>query len=160
MGGFSFGSTGLPMIANSYFEGNAPLLAFTAEPPQLLYDLLDTIDVFPHNTVVRRTLGPANPPSPLNGLGFLDTIKSYINESRTLGWITNDPTANKYKRLIDSAKAGLAGNPPRRGMTKAKLDSVLVSVYPDTAAGTLTSEAYALIRFNTEYVMKKLREED
>lgn len=158
--GFSFRSAGQPTIVKSYLEGNAPLLAFTAEPPQLLYDLLNTIDVFPHNTVVRRTLGPADPPTPFNGLGFLDTIKSYITESRTLNWITTQATADKYTALINSAQAHLSSSPPLRGTVKAKLDSVLVNVYPDSAAALITSEAYALLRFNTEYVLKKLREED
>jgi len=157
MSGFSFKSTGLPTIVSGYFQGNAPLLAFTAEAPQKMYDLLDTIAVFPHNTVIRLTLGPKDPPTPFNAFTFLDTITSYISESRTLGWITNDPTANKYKRLIDTARFHLQAN--NRGVTKAKLDSVLVNVYPDSAAGLITSEAYALLRFNTEYVLKKLSEE-
>jgi len=160
MSGFSFRSIGLPTTVSSYMEGNAPLLAFTAEPPQLLYDLLDTIDVFSYNTVVRRTLGPRDPPTPFKSLTFLDTIKSYVIQSRTLNWITTQAAANKYTTLIDSAQSHLAANPPERGIAKAKLDSVLLSVHPDSTAGLITSEAYALLRFNAEYVLTKLREED
>jgi hypothetical protein len=160
LGGFSFKSAGLPAIVNSYFEGNVRGMAFSAEPPQLLYDLLDTIRIFPYNTVIRSTVGPKDPPTPFSSLSFLDTISSYITESRTLGWITTQATADKYTALINSAQSHLASTPPLRGVAKAKLDSVLVNVYPDSGAGTITSEAYALLRFNTEYVMKKLREED
>lgn len=103
------------------------------------------------------TIGPSAPSAIFNGLHFLDTIASYITESRTLGWIANDQTKNKYTRLIDSAKANLSSSPARRGTAKATLDSVLMNVYPDSAAALITSEAYALLRFNTEYVMKKLR---
>jgi len=106
------------------------------------------------------TLGPASIDSPFVAINFLDTIKSYVNESLTLNWITTQATANKYTALIDSAKTNLAATPTRRGTAKAKLDSVIVNVYPDSAAGLLTSEAYALLRFNTEYVLTKLREED
>ncbi len=112
------------------------------------------------NSFVGLTVVPRVLPSSFNALGFLDTIKSYITEGRTLGWIANDPTKNKYTRLIDSAKANLSSSPARRGTAKAKLDSVLRNVHPDSAAALITSEAYALLRFNTEYVMKKLREED
>jgi hypothetical protein len=103
-------------------------------------------------------VSPKLPPTPFSALTFLDTITSYISESRTLGWIGNDPTANKYKQLIDTARFHLHAN--NRGVTKAKLDSVLVNVYPDSASGAITSEAYALLRFNTEYVLQKLREEE
>jgi hypothetical protein len=99
------------------------------------------------------TVGPVAPDSPFISLNFLDTLNSYITQSRSLGWITNDPTANKYKRLIDTARSNLQAN--IRGVTKAKLDSVLINVHTDSAS-TLTSEAYALLRFNTEYLLSKL----
>ncbi len=149
LSGFSFRSAGLPAIVKSYFQGNVRGLAFIAEPPQLLYDLRDTIDVFPYNTVVRRTLGPVDPPTPFVSFSFLDTIKSYITQSSSLGWISNQTTANKYTWLIDSARSNLQRN--NRGVAKAKLDSILLNVRTDSAT-TLTSEAYALIRFNTEYL--------
>lgn len=46
-----------------------------------------------------------------------------------------------------------------RAISKAKLDSVLINVAADSNT-TLSSEAYALLRFNTEYVLKDLREYD
>jgi len=160
LGGFSFKSTGLPAVVNCYFQGRVRGLAFSAEPPSKMYDLLDPIRVFPNNTVIRRTVGPKDPPTPFIPPTFLDTIASYVNESRTLNWISNQATATKYTALIDSAKSHLQASPTQRGIAKAKLDSVLVNVYPDSSAGLITSEAYALLRFNTEYVLKKLREED
>jgi hypothetical protein len=160
LSGFSYKSYGLPSIVDGYLRGNPPGLAFTEEPPVLMEILLAPILHFPNNTVVRRTLGPKDPPTAFTALTFLDTIKSYITESRTLGWITTQGTADKYTALINSAQANLASTPPQRGVAKAKLDSVLVNVYPDSSSALITSEAYALLRFNTEYVLKKLREED
>ena len=107
--------------------------------------------------MINSTLSARTPPTPFDAPNFLDTIKSYIDESRTLGWIANQATADKYTRLVDSARSNLDAN--NRGITKAKLDSVLLSANADSSS-TLTSEAYALLRFNTEYVLKKLREED
>jgi len=106
------------------------------------------------------TLGPVAIDTPFVSINFLDTIKAYVSESLTLNWISDQATATKYIALIDSAQANLAAGPKRRGVAKTKLDSMLVNVYPDSAAGLLTSEAYALLRFNTEYVLKKLREEE
>jgi hypothetical protein len=155
----SFDSKGLPAIKRFWVKG------FIRPITEQIFDSLlaaghseDSI-LFPWYLagVQGRTVSPLLPSIPFNALNFLDTIISYINQSRTLGWITNDPTANKYRRLIDTARFHLQAN--NRGITKARLDSVLLSANADSAS-TLTSEAYALLRFNTEYVIKKLREED
>jgi len=151
LGGFSFAASGLPAIQTYYAQGWFPIPVVNVEPDSIVNDDMAG------NMINGKTIGPRTPLAPFNGMTFLDTITSYISQSRTLGWITNDPTANKYKRLIDTARFHLQAN--NRGVTKAKLDSVLVNVYPDSAAGLITSEAYALLRFNTEYLLKKLSEE-
>jgi hypothetical protein len=155
VGGFSLKSFGLPSIMNSYFQGLTGTMMFPEEPPAEVDDLLGPLEEFPANEVLRKTIGPADPPTPFNAPNFLDTIKTYINQSRSLGWITNDPTANKYTAYIDSARSNLQAN--NRDVTKAKLDMVLQNVDADSGS-TLSSEAYALLRFNTEYVLNKLRE--
>jgi hypothetical protein len=157
---FVIRSRGLPHISSARVRGKEDTTSFqyVVEPSLAVYRLIDSLRSIPENRyVLVATLSPNFPPTPFHALTFLDTITSYITESRTLGWITNDPTANKYKRLIDTARFHLQAN--NRGVTKAKLDSVLVNVYPDSAAGLITSEAYALLRFNTEYLLMKLSEE-
>ncbi|GEM_PF-4637511 len=147
LSGFSLKSSGLPTIINSYLEGNAPGLAFTGEPPQKMEDLLSPIVDFPNNTVIRRTLGPSLPPSPFDSLKFLDTVKSYINQARSLNWITADTIKNKYLALTDSARAQI-----QRGsgqFARITLDSVIAKTKRDSS-GAITSEAYALLRFNSE----------
>ena len=151
LGGFGLVASGLPAIQTYYAQGWFPVPMVDVEPDSIVNG--DMIG----NMINGRTVGPVTPPAPFNGLNFLDTIKSYINQSRPLGWITNQTTADKYTRLIDSARSNLQAN--NRGVTKAKLDSVLVNANADSSS-TLTSEAYALLRFNTEYVLNKLREED
>jgi len=151
MSGYNLVSEGLPTIGDFFAQGWVPVPILEAEPDSIVGG------EFPDDNLQGKTLVPRTPPTPFHALTFLDTITSYISQSRTLGWITNDPTANKYKRLIDTARFHLQAN--NRGVTKAKLDSVLVNVYPDSAAGLITSEAYALLRFNTEYLLKKLSEE-
>ncbi|HEX9657178.1 MAG TPA: sialidase family protein [Bacteroidota bacterium] len=153
--GFWIVSQSLPSVTTYYAEGWFELPRLTIEPDSIVGDG----DIF-DTSKSGVTISPRTPPTPFNGLGFLDTIKSYINQSRTLNWITTQAAANKYTALIDSAQSHLAATPTRRGAAKAKLDSVLLNVYPDSSAGLITSEAYALLRFNTEYVLKKLREED
>jgi len=150
--GFNITSPGIPSIYQFYAIGYSVVPTPEWEPDSVVGNDVD-------NSFKGRTIAPRTPPTPFNSLTFLDTIKSYINQSRTFGWITNQATADKYTALVDSAQANLSANPSRRGITKSKLDSVLVNVNVDSST-TLTSEAYALIRFNTEYVLQKLREED
>jgi hypothetical protein len=149
LGGFKITSSGLPSVYRFYAKGFSETPILDGEPDSLIGG-----DVF-ENSFKGLTIAPKDPPLPFNSLAFLDTIKTNINQSRTLGWITDDPTANKYTAFIDSARYDLLAN--RHGVTKSKLDLVLQNV--DTDSGnTLSSEAYALLRFNTEYVLKKLRE--
>lgn len=153
-------SQGLPAVKRFWAGGWTPPLTKQIVDSLHALGYPDSVIFKPwyQDAFTSKTLSPVAAPIPFHALTFLDTITSYINQSRTLGWIANQTTANKYKRLVATARFHLQAN--NRGVTKAKLDSVLLNVYPDTTAGTLTSEAYALIRFNTEYLMKKLREED
>jgi hypothetical protein len=151
LNGYNITSAGLPSIYTFYVRGHRDVPTLEGEPDSVI-----GADVF-ENSFKGRTTAPKDSPTPFNGLNFLDTIKSYINQSRSLGWITNQITANKYTSLIDSARSSLQAN--NRGVTEARLDEVLVNVRLDSAS-TLTSEAYALLRFNTEYVLQKLREVD
>jgi hypothetical protein len=140
---FAFSSFGLPSILKCFVQGyNGASYSGDAST----------------NSFQAFVVAPADPPSPFVADHFLDTLRTYITQSRALGWITSDQARNKYLRFVDTAKAYLQAS--IRGVTKARLDSAILSVYPDSVAGLLTSEACALIRFNTEYVLQKLREED
>jgi hypothetical protein len=145
--GFSITTYGIPSILRFYARGQS-----VAPTPQGEPDSVVGNDVF-QNSYKGKTVAPKDPPTPFTALSFLDTIKSYINQSRTLGWITSQITADKYARLIDSARSKLQSN--EIALTRAKLDTVLMNVYTDSSAH-LTSEAYALLRFNTEYLLSKL----
>ncbi len=151
---FGLSSSELPVIARYYARG-LTILANSDDVDAITEETL-TNDVL-NNSYTSYTIGPKDPPTPFNGLTFLDTTKYYVTQSGALNWITSQSTASKYTRLLDTARAHLVAND--RGVTKSRLDSVLINVHVDSAS-TLTSEAYALLRFNTEYLMKKLREED
>jgi hypothetical protein len=70
-----------------------------------------------------------------------------------LGWIKDQVTANKYLSYFSSARTKLVQH------DSVGSRSVLLQVLHDVdidSASTLTSEAYALLRFNTEYLTNKL----
>ena len=160
--GFEFKSSGLPQIVNSYFSGNGTsCLAFPEEPPEDVEMLIDEFSKtnieFPANTVQRKTLGPKDPPSPFVPTAFLDTLVSYTRQSKNLGWITDQAAAEKYEGYFTMAQNMLQQN--RITETRAKLQEVLRDVEADSGA-FLTSEAYALLRYNTEYLLSQLPESE
>ncbi len=151
---FTMMSKGLPAIRYCIFEPRFDVVALFPNPEEdttITSVLVDSI-----REAVKYhgyTIGPTALDSVFNGLNFLDTIKSYINQSRSLGWITTQVAADKYAKLIDSARAKLVAN--KIALTRAKLDTVLLYANQDSSV-TITSEAYALLRFNTEYLLSQL----
>lgn len=149
LAGFAISSGGLPGIFPFYIRGYRyiPPFEFGMTPDSIIGG-----DVF-ENSFKGRTVAPLNPPDPFNGLGFLDTIKSYINESRTLGWIASQDVANNYLGLFTRAKNDLGQEDTV--MAVVRLDSVLRQI-PIDSVNQLSSESYALLKFNTEYILSRL----
>ncbi len=101
------------------------------------------------------TICGANPTDPFVPLDFLDTLLNYNQRSLYLGWISNQTTADKYDSLFTSAKTQLQQN--NNNAAKTTLQSVLQEVDIDST-NNLTSEAYALLRYNTEYLITQIPE--
>jgi hypothetical protein len=99
------------------------------------------------------TIGPTNPPTPFVQLTFLDTLSGYTSQSRTLGWIKDSVTAVKYLGYFSTAKIKIQQNDT--ATAKATLQQVLSDVNVDSTSH-ITSEAYALLRFNTEYLIPRI----
>jgi hypothetical protein len=100
------------------------------------------------------TICGTNPPDPFSPLDFLDILLNYNQRSLELGWITNQQTADKYESLFTSAKTQLQQN--NNNTVRATLQTVLQEVDIDST-DNLTSEAYALLRYNTEYLLTKIQ---
>jgi hypothetical protein len=105
------------------------------------------------NSVHGLTVAPVNPPSPFVPINLLDTLTGYTTQFRSLGWIKDQTTANKYLGYFSSAKTSLQQN--NIASTRATLQQVLQDANVDSTAN-ITSEAYALIRYNTEYLLSQL----
>jgi hypothetical protein len=120
-------------------------------------DFIDNADLITkddlENAFWGKAIGPANPSNPFIPINFLDTITSYTTQSRTLGWIKDDATANKYLGYFASAKTSLQQN--NIASTRTTFQQVLTDVNIDSTVN-LTSEAYALIRYNTEYLLAQM----
>jgi hypothetical protein len=141
---------GLPAIVRFYAQGCRPS-PIGDTPNQLSVEDLRN-DLF-GNSFSSYTLGPVDPPFPFLPLGLLDTLTSYASQSRTLGWITSQTVADKYLSYFSTAKTQLEQN--NTAGARTTLQSVLRDVDVDSSSA-LTSEAYALLRYNTEYLLDQL----
>ncbi|MDI6765500.1 MAG: hypothetical protein QME52_01540 [Bacteroidota bacterium] len=142
-------SVDLPGIKTIYAKGSNAL-GNVSSPQRTRESVINDVLINSYHT---QTVGPTSTPSPFDSLNFLDTLTSYTTQSRTLGWITEQSTAGKYTTFFDSAKVQLQRNAIRA--TRATLDTVLANANQDSSHA-LTSEAYALIYFNTEYLLNQL----
>lgn len=100
-----------------------------------------------------KTIGPTNVPTPFDSLKFLDTLKSYSSQSLSLGWINNQTTVNKYSAFFDSVKAQISRGAGQ--FARITLDTVIANAKRDSG-GALSSEAYALLRFNSDFLKSHL----
>ncbi len=150
--GFGFWARSLPSIVTYYAEGHHPLPKF--EEGMATDSIPGYSDLTPYGPgVVGKTVGPGPPPDPFDPAGFLGTLLSYTIQSKTLGWIAEQTTVEKYLGYFNSVKASLQDSNFTAARNTLKL--VLEDVNVDSTSA-LTSEAYALLRFNTEYLLGQL----
>ncbi|MGD0339745.1 MAG: hypothetical protein ABSB78_13265 [Bacteroidota bacterium] len=144
--GYGITSSGIPCIQRSWLSSYEEI---PSEEGQ--YDP-ESFDIFT-SSLCRTTIGPTDPPSPLIPSNFLDTLLYYTHQSRLLNWIKDQTTTDKYLDYFNSSKISLQQNDIV--LTRSTLNSVLTNVNQDSSSA-MTSEAYALIRYNTEYLLSKL----
>ncbi len=144
---FSYNCDCPPRIVNSLIQGEN--YRFDLSP----YDTAGwSNDIFT-NSLLKPALSPHLWRTPFDGSDFLDSLKSYVGQSHSLGWIMDQSSADAYARLIDSAKAQLQ----RYDSVSARreIDTVMQHAIADSAA-VLSSEAYALIYFNAQYLLTQM----
>ena len=152
LAGYSFISNNLPGIVIYYAEGNHSVPTF---PDGMATDIIPGYsDLTPYGPgVIGKTIGPVTIPDPFAPLDFLDTLSSYTTQSRALGWIKDDATANKYLNYFASAKAvfqlGILDS------VNQILKTVLLNAISDST-NNLTSEAYALLYYNAAYLISQI----
>jgi hypothetical protein len=145
--GFIIRCYGLPIISKFYLQAPYEDLDLSSVT---VHELMNRMyQNILNNSLTGFTISAGSPPSPFIPLNFLDTLTGYTNQSRTLGWIKDQATANKYLGYFASAKTSLQQN--NIDSARIKLQLVLNDVNVDSTSH-LTSEAYALLRYNTEYL--------
>jgi hypothetical protein len=145
---FSYEATGPPAPVSCYVRGRNETLQET--PP---YNEESWYADVVGNSYVTTTVGAVDPPFPFIPTDLLDTLTIYTAQSRSLGWITTQTVADKYLNYLSTAKTQLQQN--NTAAARTTLQSVLRDVDVDSSS-MLTSEAYALLRYNTEYLLDQL----
>ncbi|MDP2364674.1 MAG: hypothetical protein Q8M94_13005, partial [Ignavibacteria bacterium] len=150
---FNFTAKGLPSIIHFFIQAynKGPAVYDTVDGRTVTYDDLEN-NIF-INSKSGFTLGSSNVFDSLENIERIDTLLGYVNQSLSLNWIKNQPTSDKYDSLFTLAKAQLQQN--NNNATRATLQAVLQQVDIDST-NNLSSEAYALLRYNTEYLLVKI----
>ena len=180
--GFALISAGLPSVVNAYSRGSTTMLSFPDEPPSEIEMLVDSLDSFPNNCVIRKTIGPSGPPNPFAPLRLLDTLLSYVHQSHELGWINNERDDDAEED--EQAQDGIVKNLDKRlsqtrdlitknkvSTAKNRLEKFLHKVEQlwdrqqkeekrnrKNPKIIFTSEAYALLKYNGDYLLDHLTE--
>ena len=141
-------------IGNAYFLGRTPMYQLTEEETSdYFFEILDSLSSFPLNYVQRKTIVPVRILNNISQAEFIDTLKSYVARSFSLTWINSQLVADKYSSFLTKAKSTLQQD--KIILARCYLQDILRDVDIDSSS-TITSEAYALLRYNTEYLISKL----
>ena len=146
-GSFGYSSSGLPSIGAYYVRGHN-------QPPNIVIDT--TFNAYQDiltNSVTGSTIIASDPPNSFNALAFLDSLSSDVTQSKKLNWIFNQNISDKYLGYFSTAKSQVQANSTTSA--RSTLQTVLSNVSADSTSN-LSSEAYALIWYNTEYLLSQL----
>ncbi|GJQ22127.1 MAG: hypothetical protein HBSIN02_24820 [Bacteroidia bacterium] len=85
---------------------------------------------------------------------FLDTLVSYKHQAFALGWIKEEGIVTSLDAKLEAARPQIIADRPS---AKQILESFANELEALNAQGNkITSEAYALLKFNAEYLISKL----
>jgi len=107
------------------------------------------------NSFKGKTICGKNPQNVFVPFEFIDTLITYTDSSYALVWIKDEQTRDKYDNYFNNAKNYLNQN--NNNAAKSELQKVLTDCNADSSS-VLTSEAYALLYFNTDYLIKQIPE--
>lgn len=158
LGGFEMTSRGLPGIRSSIIAPKfkqTPVDEATPEDEERIRAIEKAIEVN------LRTLGPTAPPQTFVPIEFLNYLITLVHDSRQQGWITRDGAKQSLLAKLTNAKRKLEAGDTKvtKNMLKAFLNEVeATSCQEFECPGNkpLTSEAYALLFFNGQFLWERL----
>jgi len=171
---FTYRTWALPMICSYYVRGH------NGNNPMGSGGLAWYNDVLT-NSAHGFTVGAADPPKPFVPLSFLDTLVSYKHQCVSLGWLIDRPQHEKDEddesvdegiverldRRLSKAREGLLkGDSSKARKELEKFLDKVEKLYKESQNHgqkgekmLLSSEGYALLRYNAEYLKEHLNVE-
>jgi len=148
--GLSYLSSGLPAVVRCYAQPHPILVGIGEELPEELHAAIHReMWTIPYGV----TVGPALPPQPFEPASFARRIIGMVDVSLQEGWIESPTVAQEIRTLLGNAVAALQ----RQDITQAaSIVRTLLQRVEQENERTLLSEAYALLKFNLEFLQKQL----
>ena len=148
-----FMSVGMPGIVSASFRGKAPSVGIPGSSKYEFRLRILALRSLERNCVKESSLGPVLIPKSLDHMVFLDSLISYRKQCVSLGWISNDSVA----RSLDGKLRILRRDVANRKYTSAV--AVLRSLSRELdvhRSRSISEEAYALFKYNVEYLSDQL----
>ena len=149
LGGFEFYSRGLPGIRDIEIQ---PHWVMMLEGSAREEDAVTAREIDKELTVTKKTIGPTAPPYRKTNTLF-DTIGGYINESVSLGWLTDAALADALRAKLAAAIQFMDANDGTQ--VKAKLVEFM-TLLANSTASQRTNEGYGLLYYNAKYLHDRL----
>jgi hypothetical protein len=150
--GFSFHSGGLPTVVACYVRGRTELRGGQGE--EIPEELHAAIDEVAWRIPKGVTVGPADPPQRFEADSFLSAFHDYLGVSLQNGWIESTQVAEQIDKSLELLRQTIKSGERKR--TDRILRELLSRIETEKDK-TLLSEAYALLKFNLEYLQQRLQ---
>jgi FIMAH domain len=155
--GYQIASPGLPAIRQLTVEADYDVNALAIIPPTDPGDLprynKDLAAAVKNFRTTAFAVAPTAPPVNFQPIQFLQTIEDYKEHALKQGWITSPGVANSLDVKLNAALAALQ---EQDTITAKKILNALLNEVEAQDGKHLTSEAVALLQFNTQYLISKL----
>jgi hypothetical protein len=160
VGGFTVTSPGLPGLRAVAVE---PLLDVQAldvklpeddSPGEIQAYIARVTSIRTAASFHATTVGPTAPPANFIPENFLQTVISYKEQAIKQGWIKDQGIGISLDAKLNAAQAALARGDNN---TAANVLNALLNEVAAQAGKQLSSEAVALLKFNTQYLISKIQ---
>ena len=154
--GFGFVQADLPAIVTFLAWGDVEPPSFPeGEAPEC-----ENTDII-QNSFKGKSVGPKPPPATFVPVEFLNYLITLVHDSRQQGWVREAKEQQHLVRMLLKAKRHLEASDP--GKARSALKEFLQRVKEEGCRGfdcpkhkALTSEAYALLFFNGQFLWERL----
>ena len=122
----------------------------------MLESLEKLIPRFPDDSAVGPTVGPVAIPDPFDPVAFVEQLASYISGSLEAGWISVSMVERCDGILVEIRRSLEL---ERKDHARQLLSELIRIAEEHQGSKFLASEAYALIKYNAEYLRYAIRRE-